>query len=597
MKSEQWQRIKEIVPAARRLAPEARVAYLNEACAGDPELRNEVDSFLAADLESVDFLKRAPLELLGEIEGALKENSQVGAYRIRRALGRGGMGVVYLAARTDEEFTRQVAIKVLHPGLQSEEANRRFRQEIQILANLNHPNIAQFHEGGRTEDGRLYYLMEYVEGEPIDAYCRGHELALEERVQLFRKVCSALQYAHRNLVVHRDLKPGNILVTEGGEPKLLDFGVAKLLAAPGVSSAALTGVDQKLFTPDYASPEQLTGETITTASDVYSLGVLLYELLVGERPYRLKSHLEEEVRRVVCEETPPPPSAASSRKVRVTSVETAPVPEPASKFHHQLAGDLDTIVLKALRKEQDRRYASAEQLSDDMDRFLQGLPVLAQKDTVLYRARKFIQRNRGAVATFAAFILLFVGFILLSLHQAERVARERDRTQDVSSFLVSLFEASESTQKPGKQVTVRELLDSGAARLRGDLEGQPQARAALLTTMGRAYQDLGLNEAARPLFEESLALRRQVSGPESVEAAQSHTALGVLLRQAGWAEEAEPHLRVALEIKTARLGTEHPDVGKALDNLSKVLKDMGRLKEAADLQSKSAEIRKNYVAP
>src|SRR5262245_35089982 len=335
---------------------------------------------------------------------------RIGPYKLIREIARGGMGAVYLAARADEEYRKQVAIKIVKRGMDTEAIVRRFRKERQILAGLDHPNIARLLDGGTTEDGLPYFVMEYVEGLPLDTYCDTHKLSIAERLQLFRTVCSAVQHAHERGVIHRDLKPANVLVTGSGVPKLLDFGIARVLN-PELSPAVLQTTASRPLTPAYASPEQVRGEEITPASDIYSLGVLLYELLTGHRPYRLRTHTAQELERVICEQEPEKPStivscieevlvADDSREVAITpaSVSNARAEQPDT-LRRRLIGDLDNIVLMALRKEPARRYSSVEKFSVDIRRHLEGLPVIAHKDTLTYRTGKFIGRNKASVIT------------------------------------------------------------------------------------------------------------------------------------------------------------------------------------------------------
>jgi serine/threonine protein kinase len=325
----------------------------------------------------------------------------VGPYRLIREIGSGGMGTVFLAVRNDDAFQRRVAIKVLRRGMDTDAIVRRFRHERQILASLQHPYIAGLLDGGSTSDGLPYFAMEYVQGQNISDFCEARTLDTTARLELFRKVCAAVQYAHQNLIIHRDIKPANVLVTSDGTPKLLDFGIAKLVNPEvGGQTLAPTAAGLQLMTPDYASPEQVRGETVTTATDVYSLGVLLYELLTGRRPYELTSRSLADVAHVICHAEPERPSTAVTQPVRgATSPHT-------DRLRRRLAGDLDNIALKALSKEPDRRYASVDQFSEDVRRHLAGLPVIARKDTVGYRAAKFVRRNKGVVAAGAATLIV-----------------------------------------------------------------------------------------------------------------------------------------------------------------------------------------------
>ncbi len=370
--------------------------------------------------------------------GSDKAPERVGNYKITKELGRGGMGQVYLAVRDDGTFSQRVAIKIVKRGMETDEITRRFELERRVLAALNHPNIARIFDGGITEDGRAYFIMEYVEGMPLDKHCDSRRLTTEQRLDMFRQVCAAVHYAHQNLIVHRDIKPSNIIVTNDGVPKLMDFGIAKLLN-PGLIAEAITSEGLRLMTPEYASPEQVRGEAISTASDIYSLGVLLYELLTGHRPYRIKSRLQAEIERIICEEEPSQPSTAIERTEQVpTAAGTQTItPESVSqtrdgkpdRLRKKLAGDVDNIVLMAMRKEPRRRYPSAEALSEDITRHLKGLPVVARGDSAGYRLAKFVRRHRYGVGAAALIALSLIGGVIGTSWQASVAAKERGVAQ------------------------------------------------------------------------------------------------------------------------------------------------------------------------
>jgi serine/threonine protein kinase len=422
MTPEHWKQVKEIFNAALDRSVDEREAFLDEACGGDLSLRQQGERLINIHQQAGDFIE----DRAATTQDSLLTNEfvtlapdpmigrQVGAYRLVREIGRGGMGAVYLAVRADDQYQKRVALKLVKRGMGTKDILRRFRHERQILAGLNHPYIAQLLDGGTTEDGLPYFVMEYVEGQPITNYCDTHKLTIAERLKLFRQVCAAAQYAHQNLVVHRDLKPSNILITADGAPKLLDFGIAKLLN-PELSAQAIdpTVTALRLMTPEYASPEQVRGEPVTTASDVYSLGIVLYELLTGHRPYRLKSRMPHDILRTVCEEEPERPSTVIDRVEAGASAEGAThiplAPEIVSrtregqpdKLRRRLQGDLDNIVLMAMRKEPQRRYATVNQLSEDIRRHLEGLPVVARKVTFGYRLQKFIARHKTSAAAAA----------------------------------------------------------------------------------------------------------------------------------------------------------------------------------------------------
>lgn len=418
---EGWPQIKEIVGSALELGPEQRMDFVRKACGDNEALRREVESLLACDQEADRILEHSPSDDIFSVVEPSMIGRRVGTYRIIRETGQGGMAVVYLAERDDLEFQRRVAIKMVKPGANSEEIVRRFRNERQMLAALDHPNIVKLLDGGTTGEGRPYLVMEFVEGSPIDKYCDSRRLTVTERLGLFRIVCAAVQYAHTHQVIHRDLKPSNVIITEDGVPRLLDFGIAKVLAPETLPAQATTTGQWRPMTPDYASPEQVRGKGVTYATDIYSLGVLLYELLTGHRPYQTTSESWAEIERVVREEVPGKPSVVIKKPQGCICpkelLETAPqhIADVRRVTVEQLArslkGDLDTIVLMALRKEPERRYASVADLCADIDRYLAGLPVRARKPTVGYRSGKFLRRHQETV-TAVAVIILLLGVVL-----------------------------------------------------------------------------------------------------------------------------------------------------------------------------------------
>ncbi|MEK6299117.1 MAG: protein kinase [Acidobacteriota bacterium] len=445
MTPERWQRIDKLFDETLLVEPPQRAAFLDEACADDSDLRGEIESLLDASHQAGGFIE-SPLLSASENSGAYFASlagQSLGPYRLLREIGRGGMGVVYLAARDDDQFQKQVAIKVVQAGPHSKDLLRRFRRERQILANLDHPNIARLLDGGTTEHGVAYLVMEYVAGTPITLYCDERKLSITDRLKLFRIVCAAVQCAHQSLVIHRDIKPGNILVSAEGEVKLLDFGIAKLLDAGSDRGDSKTTSGLHVMTPEYASPEQIQSETVTTASDVYSLGIVLYELLTGHYPYRFKDRSLPEILRVICEQEPEPPSRAISRVETRPGDGTTPVtisPETVSrtregrpdKLRARLRGDLNDIALMALRKDPQQRYRTVEQLSEDIRRHLEGRPVLARKGTFVYRAGKLIRRYKTGAAVAVLILLTLLGGILATTRQANlarQLAVERRRLQ------------------------------------------------------------------------------------------------------------------------------------------------------------------------
>jgi len=590
MDERRWERLSRLFEEALALTGDARAAFLDEACADDAPLRDEVEALLASHDRTDSVIGEAVASVASEAfaTGGLPKGHRIGAWEILKPLGKGGMGEVYLAARADAEYRQEAAIKIVRSGLDSPEILRRFLAERQILANLGHANIARLIDGGTTESGAAYFVMEYVDGEPIHRYCDAHGLDTRARLALFRQVCFAVQHAHANLVVHRDIKPSNILVTADGIPKLLDFGIAKLLD-PGTAGAepAVTRTMMRLLTPEYSSPEQVKGEPITTATDVYSLGVLLYQILTGRLPYEPPSDKQADLERAICETPPERPSTAVTRG-------GASSPKAARR---ELRGDLDNVVLMALRKEPERRYLSAGQFSEDIQRYLDGQPVLARQDTWSYRASRFIARNRAGVAAATVVVVLLVGVSVTTTLQSFRIARERDRAvaaearadrqaataEQVSRFMVELFGGVDPEEARGREVTAREILDRGAERIRRELSEQPEIRARLQGTIGEVYTTLGVYDEATPLLEESLRQLVALEGEESLEVARARVRLAALRQTRGDYDEADTQLTQALAVREKLLPPDHADVAGSLDSLGLLRRAQGRYDEAEDL--------------
>jgi serine/threonine protein kinase len=465
MEPERWQQIKQIVNACLELEPDARERHIITVCASDATLAAEVKSMLASYAEVGDFLAE-PVWDSGP--GELLTGSRIGSYQLCEPIAEGGMGAVYRAVRSSD-FEKQVAIKLVKRGMDTNFILRRFRHERQILAGLDHPNIARLLDGGATGDDRPYLVMEYIEGTPITEYAEQHKLDIAARLEMFRTVCTAVQFAHQNLVVHRDLKPNYILVTSDGFPKLLDFGIAKLLE-PDVDT---TTTSLRLMTPECASPEQVRGEPVTTATDIYSLGVLLYSLLTGESPYQFTTRTPQEIARVVCETEPLKPSAIR------------PLPE-----------DLDNIVLKAMHKDPARRYVSAEQLSEDIRRYLTGLPVIARKDTFRYRASKFVRRHKAASIAATLIAISLLAGMAATLWQAHIAGSERARAErrfnDVRELANSLlFDLNDAIQPLPGSTPVRKLLVDRALKYLNRLSQEAGGDPRLQEELAVAYQRVG----------------------------------------------------------------------------------------------------------
>ena len=612
MRSEEWSKIEELLDAALEREPTERQKFLDGFDSSD--LRREVESLLACEERANGFLDAPALALSADFlhdENLADERAgqQVGPYRIIREIGRGGMGAVFLAERADGEFEQRVALKVVHRSFADTDLARRFRQERQILASLNHPNIARLLDGGVSKDGEPFLAMEHVEGVRIDAYANAQELSTAERLRLFRQVCAAVQYAHQNLIIHRDLKPSNILVTMEGVPKLLDFGIAKLLDAEtdGVHTVTELGA----MTPEYASPEQVRGKAVTTASDVYSLGVVLYELLAGQRPYRIKSRKPDEIVRAICEEEPSKPSDAlrDAETRRNRDAEKGALPQsprrrvPASG----LRGDLDNIVLMAMRKEPARRYGSVAEFSEDIRRHIDGLPVVARKDTFKYRAEKFINRNRVGVAAAALVVLILIGGIVgvvwqarAARAQAQVAAQERDKARveaakaaRINEFLQQMLSFSNQSVysvapvAQTKNVTVNQMLDEIAPRIEAELADQPEVRAQLFRTIASAYASQSIYDKAEKNYRSALETQTRIFGTDHAETAATMTQFGIFLWRQGKIAEAEQLLENAVAFYRRRQGRQAPDFNAV--NLVTALNFLGAVRASAiDIESGTA---------
>jgi len=596
MERGRWQEVKRIVEEALELPPEERRAHVELACRGDEELLQEVTELLEGAEEAEDFIdtpvfpRRATPSAVaaggGDDDGDEPRLHRIGPYRLLRRLGDGGMGVVYLAER-DDEIRKRVALKLIRAAGGSGEIVDRFRHERQILANLVHPHIARLLDGGTTAAGEPYFVMDYVEGEAIDRYCGHRRLGVRERVELFLQVCNAVQYAHRNLVVHRDLKPANILVTAEGEPVLLDFGIAKLLADDADVDVPETRL-LRPFTPQYASPEQLAGRPVTTASDVYSLGVLLYELLAGRRPFEDHGSDPGALLLVTNEEDPERPSTAVRRHASERRH-----PERAVALRKELRGDLDAIVLKALRPDPDHRYATVDQLADDLRRHLEGLPVAARRGTFTYRAGKFLRRHGGKLAAAAAVLALAGGlaFDVAERRRAEaELEREIDLSADLGSYLLELFEAADPSRTGERNETLLRMLEEGVARI-DEIVDRPLMVASLKGAMGQVYRRIGELETAEELLRSSLELRLEMLPPGHRLVGVSRVNLALALRARGSYREAETEAAAGLAIYRAS-----PDVGEralalAVNNLAGLRKELGDHDSAVALFQEALETK------
>ena len=584
-----WARLEELFERASAQPADARRQFLIEACGSDAELFNEVERLLAAAHDDRALaIERLVVDGTPSFEPRDPSiGSVLGPWRLVSVLGRGGMGSVYRGERADGQYRQDVAVKLLRSGPRDPFAVDRFRIERQVLARLIHPNIAALLDGGVAPDGTPYLVMELVDGVPVTDWCAAQRLSLDARLRLFRVVCDAVQHAHRALIVHRDLKPSNILVSQSGAVKLLDFGIAKLLdpSAWEIESQA-TRADMRLLTPEYAAPEQRRDGQITTAADVYALGVVLYELLTGSRP----------------DLTAVTPLGAPSEIVRRAS-STADAAH-ARRLARRMRGDLDRIVLVALRQEPERRYASAGQLGEEIGRFLEGRAVLAQPDTLRYRVRKFVGRNRVAVAAAAVLMLSVTTFGVLAAVQARalaeqsRVARlERDTSEQVVQVLVDLFASTNPAVRPdGGRMTIREFLDDASDRALAQLRGTPVVRARLQHVLGLIQYERGAYAPARAAIEEALAEQRRLVGADHPDALESLHALGEIVRSQGDAATARGLLEESLDRHRRLYGADHEKTARAQFALAPVVARTDR-EGARRLMESALAIQRRTLPP
>ncbi len=550
---DRWEELKALFSQVLAQPATERAAWVAQV--EDPAMRAELAQLLAGDEGTLSLLDVPHDRLVQLIDDPLADDAHIGPYHLVREIGQGGMGTVYLAHRADGTFEQRVALKVIRPGHGSADIVRRFQQERQILASLHHPHIAQLLDGGTTDAGAPYFAMEYIDGEPLTTYCDDHRLSVDDRLRLFQDACAAVHYAHQNLVVHRDLKPSNMLVTEDGQLKLLDFGIAKILN-PQQPDTLQTRTGARVLTPAYASPEQHTGAPISTASDVYTLGVILYELLTGQRPHDDATA-----------DTPPPrPSTV------VTTTADAPTRSKArstttERLRRRLAGDLDTIVLKALRPEPALRYSSAEAFQEDIRRHLNGLPVLARKDTPGYRLRKFVQRHKAAAIAAVLVLLSLAGGLGAALWQAAEKTQEAAKAEEVKAFVLDLFAQANPDVAQGEALTVKELVDQGAERVKTGLADQPEVQAEMLLVLAEVYFKLGTYDAALALLQDMRPVVETRFGPSSEQSADVLHQLGVVQMERAQYDDADSLLHEALRIRRARRGATDLAVAQTLFSL------------------------------
>jgi serine/threonine-protein kinase len=590
------------------LAPEGRERVLDERCRDEDGLRALVERLLKlAGIEDeafamkAGFLSRPLVDTSTDLPpgSGSQEGRLVGSYRILKEIGAGGMGVVFLAERADGHFDQQLALKISQFGVESASALRRFERERQILSRLNHPNIAKLLDGGLTVEGKPFFAMELVDGEPIDEYCDARRLNLRQRIELFLPVAEAVSYAHRNLIVHRDLKPSNILIDREGQVKLLDFGIARLLDGEG-GSVDQTVTLNRALTPAHASPEQLLDQPVTTASDVYQLGLLLYQLVTGRRPYELSGRSLREIDRIVREKTAPlasqiagaPPPERSRRPVPNAEERAASRRTTPQKLRRALRGDIDAILETALRKEPERRYSSVDDLIADLERHLSDQPVEARRSSFGYRASRFLVRHRVATAAAVLVALSLVGGMTASLTQARQKAREAAKAEAVKTFLIELFRVADPVASGGKEVTARELLEQGAARLDSELASQPEVRSELEQVVGDLFFELGSYDQALAHADTRLTLVRERHPRDHPDVAQALFSKGNVLREVGRYEESEPWLRESLEMYRRLEGEEGLSVARGLSTLGQTLSERGEYETARVMIERALEIRR-----
>jgi serine/threonine protein kinase/Tfp pilus assembly protein PilF len=598
MSRERWEAVSPHLDRALELAREHRKELLDSLRAARPEVAADLETLLALYglPDSAGFLENAP-----EFPEATLAGQVVGAYTLVSSIGQGGMGSVWLARRSDGRFEGQAAVKLLNASLVGRAGEERFRREGSILARLAHPHIARLIDAGVSAAGQPYLVLEHVDGEPIDRYCDHRKLDVEARLRLFLDVLAAVAHAHANLIVHRDIKPSNVLVDTDGQVKLLDFGIAKLLEGEGIGgvATALTREGGSALTPEYAAPEQVTGGAVTTATDVYALGTLLYELLTGRHPAESALGSTADLVRAIVDTEPQRLSDSVTRPAQTRERNAAARGTTPEGLRRALKGDLDVIVARTLKKPPEERYASVTALADDIGRYLNDQPIGARRDTLAYRTAKFVRRHTAGLAAAAAVALLLaalVGFYTV------RLARERDRARlqaqratKASEFLSDLLTEADPYEK--KEPTVRDLLDAGAARVHKELAGQPELETEMLTVIARVYHHLDLDQKAQPLLEESVAIGRRAIGPESEQVADALNNLGMLLRDRGDLAAAEKALTESLALRRRLYGDEHKDLAVTLVELAAVYSDQGFDDRAEPLLKESLSIRRKVLGP
>ena len=637
MEPDRQSRVEQLVEAALELEEKQRDEFLERQCVRDQNLRADVESLLAFGKDAENFMEASALQvaakalaekdcetqdpdedpaLAGQLgngpEGVpykAEEKSveaglagrRIGAYTLLSHIGTGGMGTVWLAERSDGRFERRTAVKFLSLALAGSRGAERFKREGSIVGRLAHPHIAELIDAGVSAEGQPYLVLEHVEGERIDEYCDRHRLDVEVRVRLFLDVLAAAAHAHANLIVHRDLKPSNVLVRKDGQVKLLDFGIAKLLEEEGQAAAAtlLTQQAGGALTPAYAAPEQVTGGPITTATDVYALGVLLYILMTGQHPCGPNIQSHANLIKAIADIEPPRPSSVVAlagpdrETLRAHAANRASTPD---KLRRLLRGDLDTIAAKALKKNPKERYAAVTAMAEDLQRYLNHEPIGARPDAFTYRAAKFIRRNRTSVAVAAAMVILLAGFAVMQAMQLRRITRERDRADRIARFMSGIFRVSDPSERIGSTVTAREILDSAAKDINTGLAKDPDLQSQMMALMGRAYLDIGLYSRAYALLGRSVQLGSSGGRWDRETLLTMHDQAWALLQE-GQVEEAERLERNLIDLQRRVMGPDHDDTVNTMGELAFTLCQEGKCAEGVKLNREVLEEQKRTIGP
>jgi non-specific serine/threonine protein kinase/serine/threonine-protein kinase len=593
-KTGRWEKVKELFDAALQQKPADRADFLTKACGFDFSLREEIDSLLSA-YERSDGLSQPAIAASECQEPQALES--IGPYRLIRKIGEGGMGQVWFAEQS-EPIQRQVALKLIRSGVYDDVLLRRFQAERQSLALMDHPAIAKVFDAGAAPNGQPYFVMEYVAGEQIIAYCDHKKLPIHERLELFIKVCEGVQHAHQKAIIHRDLKPANILVVEvDGKPapRLIDFGLAKaVVQLPGAGESLFTGVWGIAGTPGYISPEQASGNDLDTRTDVYSLGVVLYEILTGSLPFDSEKLLKQsfdEVLRQIREQDPPRPSArlATDRQLAGSAAPLrATEPQNLKSLLH---GDLDSITMKALERERERRYGTASELAADITRHLNHEPVLARPASFGYRANRYVRRHRLAVGVVAALAVLLASLAVLEAVQLRRITRERDRANRITDFMTNMFKVSDPGQARGNQVTAREILDNASSQIESGLASDPELQTQMMMVMGLTYENLGLYNRAESLYHKAADIRERRLGPENDDTLKSQASLGWIEYRQGRFHDSEALLRQLLGIRQSHYGAKNAETLVVMSYLGVVVNEEGHSAEAETLERQVLDAR------